>query len=68
MNPIFEKDGNSRCHDLDHQKPNLSRPFGADPEEFMEMGGLEPPTPYMRNDSGSDEPSSKEAQKRRKES
>jgi hypothetical protein len=35
---------------------------------LVEMGGLEPPTPYMRNDSGSDEPSSKKARKRRKAS
>jgi hypothetical protein len=35
---------------------------------LVEMGGLEPPTPYMRNDSRSEEPSSKRTRKSRKAS
>jgi hypothetical protein len=35
---------------------------------LVEMGGLEPPTPYMRSDSGAKDASTKKARKRRKAS
>src|ERR1700722_1229229 len=36
--------------------------------QMVEMGGLEPPTPYMRSDSGPKDASTKKARKRRKAS
>jgi hypothetical protein len=52
------------------EKSNLDSKKNCEIDAFsmVEMGGLEPPTPYMRSDSGAKDASTKKARKRRKAS